>query len=349
MPIYAERKPKLDWVDVRQRVSLTAIATALLGDPPKRSNGRSWWRCPFHDDRNPSFCVQDGRTNWKCYACGEHGDAAALVMRLEKLTFPEAVKRLAGNAGIVPSSRPHTKPTSKPPERPSGLAVADALELVRDASERLWRPEGKSALDYLHARGLNDGTIRAARLGWTSGVSISIQDGARFWEVSGIVIPWLDHDRLAMVKIRRLGDVELRYIEAFRDRPSLYAPSGIVPGRALVIVEGELDSLLMGQELWGWASVATVGPASVRPNSRALMATLTAPKLFIATDADEAGDRAAAASPTWAQRVRPRAPHKDWGELHRTGWNMIRHDWHRKFVEPRPWDELSQERWGTVQ
>ena len=77
-------------------------------------------------------------------------------------------------------------------------------QLVTEAAARLWTPEGANALDYLRGRGLTEETIRAARLGWTPGVSIpDSRTGTRFWRVSGIVIPWLDGDRLALVKIRQ--------------------------------------------------------------------------------------------------------------------------------------------------
>jgi hypothetical protein len=50
---------RLDWPSVRDRVDLTAVATALLGEPAGRRGERGrrlWWSCPFHPDRNPSFC-----------------------------------------------------------------------------------------------------------------------------------------------------------------------------------------------------------------------------------------------------------------------------------------------------
>ena len=83
--------------------------------------------------------------------------------------------------------------------------MADALSLVSDASERLWTPEGTSALTYLRGRGLTEATIRQARLGCTAGVAIPIRDGTRYWRIAGILIPWFDRDRLALVKIRRIG------------------------------------------------------------------------------------------------------------------------------------------------
>ncbi len=164
-----------------------------------------------------------GKREWRCFGCGEHGDAAELAMRLRGRTFPEAVRWLAEQAGITPastSSRPRppsggnptrprppaAKPAKAPdaaPEKPSGLSLADALKLVEDAVTRIWTPEGRPALEYLHGRGLGDETVKAARLGWTPGVMIPKCDGVGYWRAIGVVIPWLDGDRLTLVKIRQ--------------------------------------------------------------------------------------------------------------------------------------------------
>ena len=80
------RGPSIDWSDDQAiRIDLAAIATALLGPAHgRRGEGgrRLWWPCPFHEDRNPSFAVDPGKPWWKCWGCSEHGDAAALVMKI---------------------------------------------------------------------------------------------------------------------------------------------------------------------------------------------------------------------------------------------------------------------------
>ena len=73
---------------------------------------------------------------------------------------------------------------------------------------------------------------------------------------------------------------------------------------------------------------------------------MPAPDWFLAHDADPAGDRAALGWPARAVHVRPPDPHKDWGELHAAGFNLIRYVWHRILATPTPWEELARERWG---
>src|SRR4051794_41014069 len=81
---------RADWKTERGRIDLAEVATRLLGPAPGRRGERGpklWWCCPLHRDRNPSFCVEPGKPWWRCYGCGESGDAATLVMRLKGMGF----------------------------------------------------------------------------------------------------------------------------------------------------------------------------------------------------------------------------------------------------------------------
>jgi DNA primase len=211
------------------------------------------------------------------------------------------------------------------------LPLPDALALVEAAETRLWSPEGAGALEYLRReRGLRDETIRAARLGCADKLRLPKRDGSGTWPVSGITIPWWDRGRLALLKIRRLGLINgPKYVEAFRDRPRIYpGPEGIRTAKPLIVTEGEFDALLLGQELGELAAVVTLGSASsTRPDPSILGLMLAAPTWYLATDADEAGDRAASGWPARARRVRPPASDKDWTEVHAGGFNRIRYLW----------------------
>jgi len=191
---------QIDWSAVRDRADLAAVATALLGPPPgRRGGGRGfWWICPFHQDINPSFSIKPGERHWRCRGCGEHGDAANLVMRLRGGSLPEAVRVVAEFADIAGSAGSHAplngqgppvaaKAPSGPPGRPSALSPAEALALVTESETRLWGPEGEGSrgpMVYLtEHRGLTPETIRLHRLGCTPPVD-KIP-----WKPPGIVIP----------------------------------------------------------------------------------------------------------------------------------------------------------------
>ena len=196
------------------------------------------------------------------------------------------------------------------------------------------------------------GTIRSSRLGWTPGVAIPKREGGTY-DARGIVIPWFDGDRLALVKIRQPDGDRPKYAEAFRDRPTLYpGPRVIRPGHPLVIVEGEFDALLLGQDLGELAAVVTLGSASNRPGPARLGMMLAAPRWYISTDADDAGDRAAAGWPARARRARPPGPFKDWTEARQGGVNLRRW-WTDRLggVEAPPlfaWEDLADWRWGPA-
>src|SRR5947199_6698563 len=56
--------------------------------------------CPFHNEKTPSFTVNDDKAFYHCFGCGKHGDAVSFVIETEGLSFIEAVERLAGEAGL---------------------------------------------------------------------------------------------------------------------------------------------------------------------------------------------------------------------------------------------------------
>jgi DNA primase len=351
---------RLDWNEIKCRLDLARVVTALLGPAAKRQGHRLLWRCPFHDDRDPSFQVDLERGTWKCWPCDLGGDAPALVMKLNGVTFPEAVRIVAELSGTVaasgrpagPRPRPPTARLEKgawpPPERSSGLPLADTLILVTEAAGRLWSPEGRQALDYLRARGLTHDTIRAARLGVVNRVSIPTRDGDRCYQARGVVIPWFDGDRLALVKIRQPEGAKPKYAEAYRDRPRLYPSLDVIePSRPVVICEGEFDCLLLAQHL-PEAAVVTLGSASSQPDAATLVDLMPAAPWFLALDGDEAGDKAAATWPARAVRVRPPEGMKDWTELWQAGFNSIRYDWGRMLPMSLSWGVLSAQRWGPA-
>jgi hypothetical protein len=206
--------------------------------------------------------------------------------------------------------------------------MPEAVALIETAADRLWTPDGRDGLTHLKGRGLTESSIRTARLGWTPTVRVPSRDGARYFQVTGITIPWFERGRLTLVKIRQPAGKRPKYVEAYRDRPGLFSgPQAIKPGKPLIITEGELDCLLVAQELGDLAAVVTLGSASARPDGAILGMMLAAPAWYVATDADDAGDKAASEWPARAMRVRPPSPGKDWTEVHRAGFNRIRYLW----------------------
>src|SRR5918999_5274338 len=94
--------------ELRARVSLPAV----IGRRVKlQRRGHEWvGLCPFHNEKTPSFTVNDEKGFFHCFGCGAHGDVVGFVMRGDGLSFPEAVEKLAGEAGLA-------LPVSSPEER----------------------------------------------------------------------------------------------------------------------------------------------------------------------------------------------------------------------------------------
>lgn len=324
----------LDWDAMKGGVDGEAVAAALLGEPARQDASGLWWVCPFHPDRNPSFVVRHG--GWKCFGCGARGDAVDLVRQLEGLAFPDAARRaveLSGGVGTFePSSyRPKAaQAAARPRANPSGLPAVEAARTVEAAVARLWSPAGAEALAYLRGRGLEDETIRSARLGFADPLMVPTRDGDRMFRASGVVVPWFDGGRLTLVKVRRLSEGRPKYVEAYRDAPAAF-PSleAIRPGLPLVIVEGEFDAMLLDQLIGDIASVVTLGSASSKVDPGILARLLRNPRWYVAHDADPAGEAAAVPwlNLAWAVRIRPPTPVKDWTDAHGLGFNVVRNHW----------------------
>lgn len=119
--------------------------------------------CPFHNEKTPSFYVNDQKGFFHCFGCGAHGDVVSFVMRHDNMAFPEAVERLAGEAGMV-------VPQSTPEERVRFERQKTLYDLVEAAArwfeQQLRAPAGHAALDYLLKRGLDGDAIARFRLGY---------------------------------------------------------------------------------------------------------------------------------------------------------------------------------------
>ena len=119
--------------------------------------------CPFHNEKTPSFTVNEAKGFYHCFGCGAHGDIIKFEMDANGLSFIEAVEKLAHKVGM---QLPKLNPESK--EQAEKRATAyDIMEMaVKFFEKNLRLPIGREALDYLYARGFDDGIINKFRLGF---------------------------------------------------------------------------------------------------------------------------------------------------------------------------------------
>src|SRR3954462_371179 len=125
--------------------------------------GREWKACcPFHNEKTPSFTVNDDKGFYHCFGCGAHGDAIRFLTDQRGLPFMDAVKELAGKAGMdVPAPDPKAKEQA---ERTATLTDVMA-EVARWYTEQLNGLGGADARDYLNRRGIDAETAQRFGLG----------------------------------------------------------------------------------------------------------------------------------------------------------------------------------------
>ena len=152
--------------ELRARISISEIVGAKLAWDRKKSQparGDYWARCPFHQEKSSSFHVLEAKGIYYCFGCQATGGALDFVMKTENLSFPEAVERLAGHAGMPPPTRDPQAAAAR--EANAGLAELNE-SAIRFYRAQLHGAAGREALAYLHRRGLTAQTIDAFELGY---------------------------------------------------------------------------------------------------------------------------------------------------------------------------------------
>ncbi len=129
--------------------------------PLKRAGSN--WRgiCPFHNDTNPSLYVSQPKQMFKCFACGKAGNVFTFVQDYEKLSFFEALKKLARRAGIEIPDADRTKTVSTKRDQ-----LLQIYTTARDFFTANLFGHGKFVLDYLAGRSLSPETARSLELGY---------------------------------------------------------------------------------------------------------------------------------------------------------------------------------------
>ncbi|MBF0167301.1 MAG: DNA primase [Alphaproteobacteria bacterium] len=307
--------------ELRTRISLTEVVGRKVKLVRK---GREYWACcPFHNEKSPSFSVSDEKGFYHCFGCGAHGDVIGFAMRAQGLPFPEAVERLAAEAGMeVPKASPEEREQAK-----REASLYEVMELACKHFEgHLSAPQGREALAYLKGRGLSDETIARFRLGFApedrnelkvallgetitkemlieAGLLIQPEDGGRepYGRFRGrVMFPITDkRGRVVAFGGRIMGAGEPKYLNSpetplFHKGRQLYALAQAREGaRAtgrLIAVEGYMDVIALHQAGLDQA-VAPLGTALTEAQIEEMWRL--APEPILCFDGDTAGQRAA--------------------------------------------------------
>ncbi len=308
------------WKDeLRARITLSSLVQRSV---KLTRAGREWKGCcPFHDEKTPSFYVNDQKQFYHCFGCGAHGDAISWMVDQQGLQFMDAIKELAGMAGMdVPAPDPQMAKRAE--ARASLIDVTEAAQ--RFFVESLAGPSGSAAREYLQRRGFSPGIMAEFGFGWApderqalpkalsqfgeemlegAGMRAANEQGERYDRFRGRVMLPIQDARGRVIafggRILDKRDGVAKYLnspdtELFDKGRTLYnlhraAPAARQSGR-VVVVEGYMDVIALANA--GIAdAVAPLGTALTEMQLELLWRMVDAPVLCF--DGDAAGQRAA--------------------------------------------------------
>jgi DNA primase len=150
--------------EIRDRADIVEVISSYLS--LKRSGANHLGLCPFHAEKTPSFNVNAPRQIYHCFGCGVGGDVFSFLMRMEGLSFPEAVRRLAERVGVeIPDEQVTPEDERRREERDRLLRISEvACEFYHRIL--LEEPEGAAGRRYLRQRGFEGDMVRQFRLGF---------------------------------------------------------------------------------------------------------------------------------------------------------------------------------------
>ncbi len=336
MRVAGEHYPGRGWFDVTGRYSddlvnqvrdsndILSVVSEFV--QLKKVGGRYVGLCPFHAERTPSFTVSPDKQLFYCFGCHVGGNVFTFIMKLEGLTFPEAVRRLGERAGIDVSENPET-----PLEREARERRERAYRLNELAMKYYIKVLQKSAAaaparEYLARRGVGQKAqdlfgIGYAPPGWSALVNAMSRGGApphllveaglaavhtrgsdrRYYDRfrNRVIFPIVNvYGRVVGFGGRALDDSTPKYLNSpespvFNKRTNVYglnlAAEYIRSSRTAVLVEGYMD-VVAAHQAGVCNVVATLGTALTREQARLI--SRYAQQVVMCYDADSAGSAA---------------------------------------------------------
>ena len=308
--------------DLLERVDIVEVVDRRV--KLKKAGKNYSARCPFHDEKTPSFTVNGEKQFFYCFGCGAGGNALGFVMDYDNVDFPQAVETLANGVGMA-VDREQTGPPGSGGQAPPQQSNKPLYELMEQAAtyykqQLRVHPEKQRAVAYLKGRGLTGEIAKQFDLGFappgwdnllsTLGVGDEAQErllktGMVVKNESGriydrfrdrIVFPIRDErGRVIAFGGRVLGDDKPKYLNSpetdiFHKGRELY---GLYQARKanrklerILVVEGYMDVIALAQNGISYAT-ATLGTATSETHLQRLYRQC--PEVVFCFDGDEAG------------------------------------------------------------
>ena len=251
---------------LKNQIDIVDIIEHFL--PVKKMGANYKCVCPFHDDKNPSMSISQSKQIFHCFACKAGGDAIKFVMDYEKLTYPEAIERIASLVNFSLEYTNDKAPTQK--ENKHILEKANAF----------YRSEffkHEAAVRYIYSRGINDAMIEKFELGWAGDSASTIrllqneniepkealevgivkqnEKGIYASFIERITFPIYSHTtRLVGFGGRTISDHPAKYVNSPQsvvfDKSKLFygyhlAKQSIFEKKQIIITEGYLDVVML--------------------------------------------------------------------------------------------------------
>jgi DNA primase len=305
--------------ELRSRLNPSDVLGKHMVLQPK-GRGEFVGLCPFHKEKTPSFTVSDAKGFYHCFGCGKHGDVIRFLTDNQGLTFPDAVERLAREAGME-MPKISAQEAKQQEKRNSLIDLTEAAATWFE--EQLRTNAGKEALEYLKKRSIPEAVIRTFRLGFSpdsrnglleamkakgfeekqledTGLIIRHEGKAPYDRFRGRVMFPIGDTRGNVIAFggRILGEGEPKYLNS--PETALFHKSNVLYGwhlakdrafkrRNIVAVEGYMDVIAL--HMAGITNaVAPLGTALTENHLR--MMWKPSPEPVICMDGDNAGKRA---------------------------------------------------------
>jgi len=310
--------------EIRNRASIVEVVSDYV--TLKKAGRNHMGLCPFHAEKSPSFTVSEEKGIYHCFGCHAGGSVFHFLMQYDQLSFPEAVERVAKRYGITIERNERAGASKEYGERENLYRINE--QAAANYQKMLFsHPEGRRALEYLKARGVDEATARKYMLGYApqtgSGLlalahkeNFSLNDALRLGLIgqrgpqqfhekffARVMFPIVNPAGKVVAFGGRVLDQGMpKYLNSsetplFHKGSTLYglyqAKEGIRKADRVVVVEGYLDAIALAQ--FGVAySVATLGTALTVEHVRAL--SRYTKNIIALFDGDDAGLKAAARS-----------------------------------------------------
>jgi DNA primase len=327
--------------DVKQRLDVVQVVSEYVKLQKAGHNYKA--ACPFHSENNPSFFVFPDKQSWHCFgACGTGGDIFSFIMKKEGVDFAQALRLLAGKAGVLLDTKVAPEKQAQNKEREKLYEINEAAaayyhHILLNASE------AAPARNYVAERGLSLETIKNFQLGFApegwetikkylkgkgyeekqlldAGLLVKRDDGSSYDRFRNRLIFPIRNGQGQAIGFggRALDDSLPKYLNSpqtliYDKSSSLYgidrAKTAIRENDLAIITEGYMDVLTAHQ--YGYKNVVAFSGTSI-VDKQIVISKILSRNLILALDADAAGEGAVSRSAEMLDKMLPVPPFYGW-------------------------------------